>query len=183
MTKKEAIINAALELLTKKGIHNAPMSEIAKAAGTGMGTIYNHFSNKDLLINEIYLKIKKEETAAFLNVDTDKPVKTQFEDHFIILIDFFTKNPLYFNFLAQVQASPIITKENRAQGEKSVALVSILLKKGQEDRIVKDIAIDELLVFIGGVISGYLRWYFNSSNKQALSFKNQIRMIWDAIKE
>ena len=132
MTKKEAIINAALELLTKKGIHNAPMSEIAKAAGTGMGTIYNHFSNKDLLINEIYLIIKEEEEAAFLNVDTTKPIKTQFENYLATLIEFHSNNPLYFNFLEQVQASPIITEENRKKGGKPVELVATLLKNGQQ---------------------------------------------------
>ena len=56
MTKKENILSAALSLLTQKGVHNTPMSAIAKSAGTGMGTIYNYFPNKELLINEISLE-------------------------------------------------------------------------------------------------------------------------------
>jgi len=35
------------------------MSAIAKAANTGMGTIYNYFTTKEELINSIYLYIKR----------------------------------------------------------------------------------------------------------------------------
>jgi len=183
MNKKDAIITAALELLIEKGVHNAPMSAIAKAAGTGMGTIYNYFPNKELLINEIYILIKKKEESIFLGVETDKPIKTQFENYLNVLIGFFIDNPSYFKFMEQLQASPIITKENRVKGGKSVELVSVLLKNGQQDRIIKNIEIDELLMFIGGAISAYLRWYFNTSKKKQSSIKNQILMVWDGIKE
>jgi len=182
MTKKDAIINAALKLLVEKGVHNTPMSEIAKTAGTGMGTIYNHFPNKDLLINTIYIKIKEEEASLFIDVETDKPFKTQFENYFTVLIELFINNPSYFKFIEQLQASPIITKENRVKGGESVELVAILLKKGQQDRIIKNIDIDELLMFIGGAISAYLRWYFNKPKKKQAHIKNQIEMVWDAIK-
>ncbi|MEO0340145.1 MAG: TetR/AcrR family transcriptional regulator, partial [Bacteroidota bacterium] len=157
MTKREAILNAALQLLVEKGIHNTPMSEIAKTAGTGMGTIYNYFTNKEILINEIFLGIKEQEESLFLQVDTTQPIKTQFERYLSVIIEFFLQNPMYFNFLQQLEASPIITEENRLQGEKSVEMVAILLKSGQQQRIIKSIGLSELLVFIGGAISSYLR--------------------------
>ena len=183
MTKKDAIIAATLELLSEKGVHNTPMSEIAKAAGTGMGTIYNYFPNKDLLINDIYLRIKEKEESLFLKVETNRPIKTQFENYFTVIIEFFISNPSYFKFMEQLQASPIITEESKVKGGKSVELVSILLKNGQEDRIIKNIDIEELLMFIGGAISAYLRWYFNKPHKTPPSIKNQAQMVWDAIKE
>ncbi|WP_408040360.1 TetR/AcrR family transcriptional regulator [Tenacibaculum amylolyticum] len=183
MNKKEIILTAALELLVEKGVHNTPMSAIAKAAGTGMGTIYNYFPNKEILINEIYSSIKEKETSVFLEVATDKPIKTQFENYLTVLIQFFINSPMYFKFLQQLEASPIITKENKVKGGKSVGLVSDLLKNGQQDRIIKNISIDELLIFIGGVVSSYLKWYFTTTDKTQASFKNQIQMVWDAIKE
>ncbi|MEM7374416.1 MAG: TetR/AcrR family transcriptional regulator [Bacteroidota bacterium] len=182
MSKKDAIISAALELLVEKGVHNTPMSAIAKAAGTGMGTIYNYFPNKDVLINEIYSNIKEKEESLFLEVKTDGPIKTQFENYMRVLIQFHLNNPLYFNFLEQLQASPIITKENKAKGEKTVEMVATLLINGQQQRIVKPIEIDEILVFIGGAISSYLRWFFSKTNRKESSSKNQIQMVWDAIK-
>lgn len=89
MNKKESILLAALSLLTEKGVHNTPMSAIAKAAGTGMGTIYNYFPNKELLINEIYVNIKESEKSVFINFSLEKPIKSQFENYFSSIIDFF----------------------------------------------------------------------------------------------
>lgn len=182
MSKRDDILTAALELLVEKGVHNTPMSAIAKAAGTGMGTIYNHFPNKDLLINEIYIQIKEKEEALFAGVDTDLPTKTQFENYMTVLIDFHINNPLYFNFLEQLQASPIITKENKGKGGASVEMVLKLLKDGQEQRIIKPFKMDELLMFIGGAISSYLRGNITASKKQVSSRKNTIQMVWDGIK-
>lgn len=52
------------------------MSTIAKTAGTGMGTIYNCFPNKEILINEIYLSIKEKEKLVFIGFESEKPIKT-----------------------------------------------------------------------------------------------------------
>lgn len=182
VTKKEAILNAALKLLVEKGVHNTPVSEIAKAAGTGMGTIYNYFTNKEVLINEIYLGIKEQEETLFLKVDKDQPIKTLFERYLTSIIEFFIHNPAYSNFLQQLEASPIITEESKTKGRKSEELVAELLKRGQQDRIIKNIEIGEILVFISGAISSYLK-YFDASKKQQTSLINHIRMVWDGIKE
>lgn len=183
VTKRDAILSAALELLVEKGVHNTPMSEIAKAAGTGMGTIYNYFPNKEVLINEIYADIKEKEESLFLEVRTDQPIKTQFENYLTVIIRFFINHPSYFNFLQQLEASPIITEENKLKGRKSVDMVAVLLKNGQQDRIVKSIDINEILVFIGGGISSYLKRHINTSKKKKSSLKNHVRMVWEGIKE
>lgn len=183
MTKRDAILNAALEILVVKGVHNTPMSEVAKAAGTGMGTIYNYFPNKDLLINEIYLVIKAKEEKLFLEVNTGQPVKTQFENYLTVIIEFFLLNPSYFNFLQQLEASPIISTENREKGSRSVEMVARLLENGQQERIIKGINIDDILTFIGGAISSYLKRHLNSSEDKRSSLVDHVQMVWDGIKE
>ena len=183
MNKKDAILSSALTLLTEKGVHNTPMSAIAKEAKTGMGTIYNYFPNKEILINEMYVSIKEKEKSIFIDFDSSKPIKTQFENYFAAIIAFFQENPIYFKFMEQLQASPIITEESRSKGEDSVVSVLKLLTNGQKERIIKSIDLDEILVFIGGAIMSYLRWYFNQSQTKPSSLKNQVNMVWDAIKE
>ena len=182
MSKKDAILNAALGLLVEKGVHNTPMSQVAKAAGTGMGTIYNYFPNKEILINTIYLDIKEQEESLFLAVDKNQPIKTQFENYMTVLIGFFIDHPAYFNFLQQLEASPIITEENKAIGGKSVEIVASLLENGQSDRIIKNLTIEEILIFIGGAISSYLKGNLNRSEKERSSVANHIKMVWDGIK-
>ncbi|GAA5224723.1 TetR/AcrR family transcriptional regulator [Membranihabitans marinus] len=183
VNKKENILNSALDLLSKNGLHNTPMSAIAKAAGTGMGTIYNHFPNKEILINEIYVNIKGREKSAFPSYDIDQPIKTQFESYLSSIIFFFIENPVCFEFMEQLQASPIITEDSRAEGLKAIEPVKILLYKGKKQRIIKDIDNEELLMFVGGAVLSYLRWYFSQPDIKQHSLSNLKRMVWDAIKE
>ncbi|MRT91879.1 TetR/AcrR family transcriptional regulator [Ancylomarina sp. 16SWW S1-10-2] len=183
MNKKDTILLSALKLLTEKGVHNTPMSAIAKAAGTGMGTIYNYFPNKEILINEIYINIKENERSVFQAFDSTQPIKTQFEVYYTEIIDFYINNPMSFSFMEQLQASPIITEDSKMEGLKAVDSVLKLLEKGQQDRIIKGVEIDELLLFIGGAVLSYLRWYFNQTEVNKKSLYNQKQMVWDAIKE
>jgi len=169
-------------LLSEKGVHNTPMSAVAKNAGTGMGTIYNYFPNKNELINALYLFIKGEEKLAFEPFDPKQPIKTQFEKYFSDFILFFAQNPNYFSIIEQLKASPIITPESKAEGSKSIKPFLDLIEHGQKHRIIKNIDSYELLVFVGGVVSAYLHGYFNQ-NKKPIVLTNQIQLAWDAIKE
>ncbi|WP_072995722.1 TetR/AcrR family transcriptional regulator [Pseudozobellia thermophila] len=182
MKKRESILRSALRLLVNNGVHNTPMSAIAKEAGTGMGTIYNYFENKDELINELYLYIKEKEKTVFVPFDENRPVKTQFEDYYANFLDFFMQNPLYYGLIVQLQASPIITEKSREEGNRSVRPFMELLLHGQKNRIIKDIPAEELVMFIGGAVLSYLRWYFDQNEGQ-VSISNQLQLVWDAIKE
>ncbi len=51
--KREAIIEAAVQVFSSKGYHNTRMEEIAAAAGIGKGTIYEYFDSKLQLFQEM----------------------------------------------------------------------------------------------------------------------------------
>jgi TetR/AcrR family fatty acid metabolism transcriptional regulator len=58
-TKKEQIIEAAVEVFAQKGFFNAKVRDVAKKAEVADGTIYNYFRNKeDLLINLFEIKME-----------------------------------------------------------------------------------------------------------------------------
>lgn len=184
MNKKENILHAALTLLTENGVHATPMSAIAKKAGTGMGTIYNYFPTKEVLINAIYQKIKSEEEVLFDAFDKQHPIKTQFSTYYTNVVQFFLEHELYFKFMDQLQASPIITTESRQVGSNAIFRVHQLIEKGKQDLVLKPIDTTDLLQFIAGSILSFLRTHFNSDQKKTshTALKNQLAMTWDAIK-
>jgi AcrR family transcriptional regulator len=51
--KRELILAAGIRTFSQKGYHNAKMEEIAVVAGIGKGTIYEYFSSKLHLFQEI----------------------------------------------------------------------------------------------------------------------------------
>jgi TetR/AcrR family transcriptional regulator, repressor of fatR-cypB operon len=56
--KRQAILQAMLELVAERGFHDAPMSMVAKRAGASAGIIYHYFPSKDDLIRALYLHVK-----------------------------------------------------------------------------------------------------------------------------
>ncbi|MEA4924919.1 MAG: TetR/AcrR family transcriptional regulator [Syntrophomonadaceae bacterium] len=52
-SKRDLIIEAAIQVLSRKGYHSTKMEEIAVVAGIGKGTIYEYFPGKLQLLQEI----------------------------------------------------------------------------------------------------------------------------------
>ena len=65
MSKKEAIIQAATYLFSRKGFKNTRMVEISTLTGAAEGTIFYHFKNKEDLFLSILEKFKKDITNRF----------------------------------------------------------------------------------------------------------------------
>ncbi len=55
-TKKELIMNAALEEFAEQGYHASSINKITKRAGVSKGLLYNYFESKDALLKEIMKK-------------------------------------------------------------------------------------------------------------------------------
>ncbi len=55
-------MEAALELFSRKGFHGTTIAEVAKRAGVGVGTIYQHFKSKE----ELYLSPLEERCQELL---------------------------------------------------------------------------------------------------------------------
>jgi len=49
-----AILDAAEEIIAERGVHQASMSEIAARAGVAVGTVYNHFADRDSLLRALF---------------------------------------------------------------------------------------------------------------------------------
>ena len=57
--KREAILDAALDLFVERGFHGTAVPQIAERAGVGAGTIYRYFESKEALVNALYQRWKK----------------------------------------------------------------------------------------------------------------------------
>ena len=55
--KRTAILEAATEVVALLGVA-APTARIAKGAGVAEGTLFTYFATKDVLLNQLYLRIK-----------------------------------------------------------------------------------------------------------------------------
>ncbi len=68
--KRNRILQAAIEVFSRKGFFNSKVSEIARASGVADGTIYLYFKNKDDLLISLF-----EEKMAEVVADVKKRIQ------------------------------------------------------------------------------------------------------------
>ena len=51
--RQEQVLDAAVELVRRRGFHGASMAELAKTAGMSVGHIYHYFENKEAIVAAI----------------------------------------------------------------------------------------------------------------------------------
>lgn len=69
--KRNRILQAAIEVFSRKGFFNSKVSEIARASGVADGTIYLYFKNKDDLLISLF-----EEKMVEIVVDVRKRIQS-----------------------------------------------------------------------------------------------------------
>ncbi len=99
--KREAIIQAAIKIFSKKGFHNTKISEVAKAANVADGTVYLYFANKDDLLLKAFKEVFYKKLESVIE-------KTELIEHgveklisfFNYHVDLFKENPYLMKFIA-----------------------------------------------------------------------------------
>ena len=65
-SKRDAILDAMLDVVVERGFHEAPMSLISERSGASAGVIYHHFASKDEIIQALYKRIHEWKRTSFL---------------------------------------------------------------------------------------------------------------------
>ena len=124
--KREAILDAALRLIARLGLHNTPMSAIAREAGVAAGTLYLYFPSKEAMINALYLELHRDRevtiAAASHSGEPTPPVShPELWRPWHALARWHLDQPDASSVLHQCQASGILTLETRATEEREQA--------------------------------------------------------------
>jgi AcrR family transcriptional regulator len=145
-SRRDAILNAAMELIAERGFHRSPTSLISKKAGVGNGTIYHYFKNKEVLIEEIFNMIWKRylSITALENQSGKVPLREQFIRISKTILTFFIQNAHEFRFLEQYFNSPYGLERVRSEGFNDGDPTQVILRLAKEQQIVKDLPVDLL---------------------------------------
>jgi len=106
-SKKDDIMQAALDIIAERGFHGAPMAMIANRAGVGAGTIYRYFDSKDVLIGEMFKEMEEMLLSVLLRgYDPQESIRERFLYLCATVLKYFVANPRYFRFMEQYYNSP-----------------------------------------------------------------------------
>src|ERR1700761_2566921 len=65
-SKRDAILDAMLDLVVERGFHDAPMSLLSQRSGASAGVIYHYFASKEEIIQALYDRIRALKRASIL---------------------------------------------------------------------------------------------------------------------
>lgn len=71
--REDAILDAAREILSSRGISALTMDEVAARVGIAKGSLYQHFSSKEVLLTASLLRLMKIMEEFMTNLASDEP--------------------------------------------------------------------------------------------------------------
>jgi AcrR family transcriptional regulator len=156
--KREAIMNAALELFVERGFFGTIVPDIADRAGVGAGTIYRYFESKEALVNAIY----REQKLLFGRIAVDEfpvtaPTREQFRVLWTRMAKFATENPSSFGFLELHHHAQYLDAESRAVEQRISALFANVVIRAQARGELKQGDPRILMGLVMGAFIGVIR--------------------------
>jgi TetR/AcrR family transcriptional regulator, repressor of fatR-cypB operon len=142
--KRESILQAMLELVAERGFHDAPMSLVAKRAGTSAGIIYHYFPSKDELIRALYLHVKAKMSEFLVEGHTiGMPTEQAFKHVWMNAYRFYRTHQQDVRFLDQYENSPYCAAspdaESLSRENQNLALLLDLFRPRSAGGLLKDL--------------------------------------------
>lgn len=185
--KRRDIAGACTELLLEKGIKNLTITEIAKTAGIGKGTVYDYFNNKEEIVFEIIRKFIEEHQQYLLSQSNNN---TSTKQKIYNLFDFFLSEHKpygkhlevfreYSSVTLSSKCSPMIEFNKECSG-----FVRNILEEIIEEGIAKGEIHEVSRNLIDGIIKterGYMVMAWAEGRDLRKDFKNYINTLFDLI--
>jgi len=147
------ILNAALQLFSRKGIKDVSISEISKSANVSQVSIYNYFGSKENLARQVYFKLMDDTMR-----DLESLVKSElsFKEKITKMRSISSEAGNNFNeIFSQVEFvnDPLIKQFLDEYGEtKTIPLFMKLIDQGKlEGSLDKDISSESILIYIRAI--------------------------------
>ena len=142
---KKKIYDASLKLFAQKGYKATSVREIAKAVGIQQSAIYNHFKNKEAILDEIIDNLSK---SYLINIFEDKEPKELYKkgkallkqvSNMFKLITFDTKTDILFRFMMQelFNNERIRVFYNEEFYQKNVKKLSVIFFMMMQDEMIE----------------------------------------------
>jgi TetR/AcrR family transcriptional regulator, repressor of fatR-cypB operon len=132
-SKRDAILDAMLDLVVERGFHDAPMSVLAQRSGASTGVIYHHFASKEEIIQALYERIRGLKIEALLgDFSSDQDPRETFIHGCHRLYTFYRKHKREMRFYEQYEhAGFACTAETPREDERIAAFTRRFSSKSQ----------------------------------------------------
>jgi AcrR family transcriptional regulator len=157
--RKNQIVSATVECITKNGYHNFSMQDVARTAGVSKGIIHYYFLNKDDLMMSVLDKVAGD-IEKILHADMNEisdPVR-KLEVFIEVSFDVVRNTKEYYqvnmDFWTQINQKDAVRKVIAKHYAKFRETASIVIKDGIEKGVFRQVDPDEYSSYVIAVIDG-----------------------------
>jgi len=182
MGKREDILLATGNLITKHGLQNTPISMIAKEANVGAGTIYRYFEDKEVLVQALHTELLEELVKASLkDYSEDLQIKKRFLLLWRNIINYYVVNSDRALLHEQLTNSPKVQKASQDSiMSESYQVISELYSEAKEENLIRS-AVDMQLASLFG-LGGIITLAKKQQIKTDDDVEELLAMMWNSIK-
>lgn len=135
--KRQAILDAALEVCAKRGIADAPTSAISKAAGVAEGTLFTYFRTKEELMHELYLELRQIFSRQLSDFPDGKDPHTRMRYIWDRYLELGMARPEQLKVLTQLRVPGELFRKNEKPAMAFVEILKALREVTKDDDLSK----------------------------------------------
>ncbi|MER9342330.1 TetR/AcrR family transcriptional regulator [Mesorhizobium sp. M0601] len=184
---REALIDAAVQLVEEGGLDNVSVREAAKRAGVSPGAPFRHFSNKTALMTAVaeqaMSRFRSEITKAVEHVATDDPIE-RFAAVGVAYLRWAIRNPTHFQIISTRSLIDWDNSESLRHDNEAVrSLVEGSMAEAQRRNLLRSDNIAETQIAARALVYGLARMCIDGHFAQwAVAGHTAERTAEDALK-
>ena len=130
-SRRQAILEAALACFASKGFTETTMEDIRKLSGASTGSIYHHFSNKEMLARALYLEGRSSLNAALFASLTANTLREGIEALVHVYLNWFEQHADLGQYLLQAGESEYLSAYIKVLRQKTRTMLPTERLSGQ----------------------------------------------------
>ncbi len=183
--KRQAILDAALDLFAERGFHGTAVPLVADRAQVGAGTVYRYFASKEALVNELFQFWKQQLGRALLDEFPQKAgTRAQFHEIWKRLHRFAAVHPKAVAFLELHHHHHYLDARSRAVEDALLQPLKFFVVDAQQKKTLRAVAPELLMAMVYGTFTALLRagWERRITLTQSLLDEAE-SALWDAVRK
>jgi AcrR family transcriptional regulator len=162
---QEAILDAAAEVFAEQGLQSARMEEIARRAGVAVGTLYNHFEDRESLLTTLVHSRRAELLQRMddaLEEHKAKPIEQQLRGLIESTAQHFVRHQCFRAIVQELEGmpdqAPLILKLGRNEIHDAInARIAEVVKRGVASGELRSTDTDLFPLMLRGILHWVLK--------------------------
>jgi AcrR family transcriptional regulator len=167
--RKDQIVRATVECITKYGYHNFSMQDVARTAGVSKGIIHYYFLNKDELMMSVLDKVAGDiERVLVSEMESIPDAKRKLEVFIDVCFDIVRSTKEYYqvnmDFWTQINQKEDVRKVIARHYAKFRETAANVIREGMTSGSFRQVEAREYASYVVAVIDGLsLQWLFDET--------------------